>query len=207
MNSTFTAAAVLTFQTIVTADGRDVLSFAAVHEAEAILGIDMQQLVALLTDSTVFNTEASVYAVNRMTGATTRYENYDFTRYLYVDGFNYGVKSDGVYLIGADTDDSQAIRASIDFGKEDFDDSHHKRMSNAYVTLSSDGGLQLRVVDDSGQEYFYAVRASERLNTVRVDMGKGLRANYFELQLYNEDGADFDIADIELLVAATSRRI
>lgn len=207
MNSDMTAIGVVTIEVVRDADARDVAEFVSIGEAEAILGVSMAQLVRMLSDSTVHNAEASVYAVNRNLGSTTRYENYDFTRYLSVSGFNYGVKSDGVYLIGADSDDGQAVRASVDFGKQDFKTSQHKMVSNAYFTLSSSGTLQLRVSDDSGNEYFYGVRESTRHNTVRADLGRGLKANYFELQLYNEGGADFDISDIEFLVAPTSRRI
>lgn len=207
LNSNMTAAAVMSFSVVVDAVATGGIGFVSVSDAEAILGASIFESLKLLTDAAVFDSSASVYVVNRNLGSTTRYEQFDFARYISVAGFSYGVKADGVYLIGADTDDGEAIRSSIDFGKQDFKTSQHKALMNAYLTLSSSGTLQLRVVDDSGTEYFYSVRDSERHNTVRADLGRGLKANYYELQLYNEGGADFDVSDIEFLVAPLSRRI
>lgn len=207
MNSTMQAVGVMTFETVMDGDARSAITFITPTEAEALLGASIMTVVAMLTDTTVFNTQAAVYCVNRLVGSTTRYENYDFTRYIRIDGFNYGVKSDGVYLIGGETDDGLEVRSSMDFGKKNFGSTAHKMLRGAYVGLESNGGMQLRVVDDTGVPYFYKLAASDGLNTKRVDLGRGLKANYYSLQLYNEGGADFDIADIEFEVAESTRRI
>ena len=41
----------------------------------------------------------------------------------------------------------------------------------------------------------------------RFDPGRGLRANYFTLELMNENGADFDLDVIELAATPLTRRI
>lgn len=63
-------------------------------------------------------------------------------------------------------------------------------------------------VTAEGKSYTYQARASsDQMQTQRVDFGRGLRANYFTLELMNEGGADFDLDIIELAATELIRRI
>ena len=71
----------------------------------------------------------------------------------------------------------------------------------------SDGLMVVRVTTE-GASYTYKARAaSAEMQTQRVDFGRGLRANYFTLELMNENGADFDLDVIELAATPLTRRI
>lgn len=183
--------------------------------SDLTLGLDIRDLALALTDGMVLDDgDAAVWVLNLRTGAAWRYENYAFSRFLRAGQFSYGVREDGIYLLDGNDDAGDPIRASVDLGSNDFGTSMHKRAHTAYFTLDmspggidSTGGLYLRVTDDSGQSYMYAVKPSERMNTAKVKLGRGLVANFFDLQLFNTDGADFELASGELLFDVLKRRV
>ena len=95
----------------------------------------------------------------------------------------------------------------MSFGKQDFDTSKLKRVDYCYLGMAASGKLYLKVIAE-GKDYLYACRdASLHLQTQRVDIGRGLRVNYFEFELYNTDGDDFELASVEFGAVELSRRI
>lgn len=191
--------------------GADATSTATVGDTMLPQSVMLAEILSALNISAgtgVEDSEASVWVVNLTNGATTRYENYSFSQYMNIGGKLYGVKQDGVYLLGSSaTDDGADIRASVDFGKEDFGVTEHKALQAVYLGVKSDGKLYVRVVDDSDNAYFYPVAASAVMNTVRATTGRGLKANYYSLQLHNEGGADFELAEAEFLAVPLNRRV
>lgn len=149
----------------------------------------------------------AVWVVNAETGATTRYENFDFNSYAKIGDTYFGCKADGVYRLDGDTDAGDLIQAMVSFGKQNFGTSALKRITNAYVGVSGQGRMFLKVMAE-GQEYTYAARSyDEHLQVQRIDTGKGLRVNWLEFELYNADGEDFELASVEFAAVPLSRRI
>lgn len=148
-----------------------------------------------------------VWVLNTATSASTRYEGFDFSSFAKIDGRYYGCRSDGVYELDGDTDSDAPIQAMVSFGKQDFGTSALKRVSNIYVGTSSGGKLFVKVLVE-GEEYLYQARdGAEELQVQRFDLGRGLRANYLEFELYNADGDDFELASVEFAAVPLSRRI
>lgn len=148
-----------------------------------------------------------VWVLNAETSASTRYEGFDFSSFAKIDGRYYGCRSDGVYELDGDTDSDAPIQAMVSFGKQDFGTSALKRVSNIYVGTSSGGKLFVKVLVE-GEEYLYQARdGAEELQVQRFDLGRGLRANYLEFELYNADGDDFELASVEFAAVPLSRRI
>ncbi len=172
------------------------------------LAMDIRAAAQAMSDGMVLDAnDAAVWVVNPRTGAAWRYENFSFSRFVETKRFTYGVRQDGIYLLGGSDDDGDQIRASVDMGRQDFGTTKNKRLHTAYFTTDATGGMQLRVTDDSGNAYMYAITPSERMDTAKVKLGRGLVANYFDLQLFNTDGGDFDLAGVELLFDVLSRRV
>ena len=147
------------------------------------------------------------WVVNAESMGSTRYEGFDFNSYAKIGDSYFGCRADGIYQLDGDTDAGDPIRAMVSFGKQDFGTSMLKRITNAYIGVSSEGRMFLRIIAE-GQDYTYAARsADENLQVQRIDTGKGLRANYLEFELYNEDGNDFELASVEFAVLPMSRRI
>lgn len=155
--------------------------------------------------SPVIGSEA--YAVNVDNNATTQYTGYAFNSFCEIGGRFYGASDQGLYLLEGSTDAGDAIRARVSFGKLSFGTATKKTVSEAYIGMSAQGNLFIKVIAE-GAEYTYKTRSfSAEMQQQRVTFGKGLRTNYVTLELYNENGADFEIDTVELRVADLTRRI
>lgn len=148
-----------------------------------------------------------VWVTNLNTSGSTRYEGFEFNSFAKIGRDYYGCRADGVYLLDGPSDAGAAIRAMVDFGKQDFGTSLRKRITHAYAGVSGEGKLFLKITAD-GQDYTYAARgSSDRLQQQRFDTGKGLCVSWLDLELYNADGEDFELASVEFVILPTSRRV
>jgi len=151
--------------------------------------------------------DVETWVMNTETGGFTRYDGFNFNSYAKIGDSYYGCAEDGIYQLDGDTDNGEPIRAMVSFGKQNFGTSALKRITNAYVGVSGQGRLFLKVLAE-GREYTYAQRGyDEQLQVQRFDTGKGLRVNWLEFELYNADGEDFELASVEFAAVPLSRRI
>lgn len=168
----------------------------------------MYSLVTVGTLTPIYDDDVSVWVVEDEAEGSTRYEQYGFSSFALFQDVYLGTKADGVYQLDGDTDEDQPVRAMLSLGKRDFGTPELKRISNAYLGLSKSSGRMFVKVISEGQAYIYATRRHDReLQIQRADIGKGLRANYFTLEIYNEEGSDFELSSIEFLPVAVKRRI
>lgn len=184
-------------------------------EAEATDGFSVQALlnavmVSYATGSSVapFDEEtAQVWVLNAESGGSTRYENYPFNSFAQIGGAYYGAREDGIYRLDGETDNGLPVQAMVSLGKQDFGTTALKRLESCYLGASSTGKIFLKVIVE-GAEYTYAARSSDdALKVQRVDVGRGLRANWLEFEIYNADGDDFELASVEFAAVPLSRRI
>ncbi len=147
------------------------------------------------------------WAVNLDGFGSTTYSNYPFESFANIGGRYFGAAMTGIHELDGDDDAGQPIRAAIDFGDVDFGTSLKKTVAEAYLGMSANGHLLLKILAE-GREYVYRTRDySEHMQQQRVTLGKGLRPNYAGLQLFNEDGADFALDSVEFVPVTMSRRI
>lgn len=140
------------------------------------------------------------WCMNLETKAATTYSSWDFTS---LSGC-YGTKADGIYL----TDTTGSVDAVVGLGKQDFGAEEQKRLPAVYLGASSTTAMRLRVQAPGAVDYTYSARgASADMQMQRIDPGKGLHANWFELSLLNTSGADFTLASISFAPSTTTRRI
>lgn len=148
------------------------------------------------------------WVVNADTGASSRYEGFEFNSFATLDGQLYATREDGLYRVGADDDAGEPIRAMISLGRQTFGSTHLKGLTAAYLGVSSTDTMYLKVVVNDGNEYIYRARRNDEfMKTQRIDTGKGLRANYFDFEIYNSDGSDFELDSVEFAPVQLSRRI
>lgn len=174
----------------------------------AILGARLDNVfyVSFPDSTSQVGDDAQVWVVNTSTQASTRYENFGFNSFGKWNGAYYGAKSDGLYLLDGDDDNGTPIEAMVSFGVQRFGDTLYKRVPTVYIGARSNGKLVLRV-KDGDREYLYETRTSSpKLATQRFDIGRGLRANAFEFELYNQGGDDFELASIEFIPLLTERK-
>jgi hypothetical protein len=140
------------------------------------------------------------YCLNLENNAVTRYTNYDFNSFA----GDYGLKADGLYLLN---DSAGLLIGKVGLGKHKFDSDNMKRMGFAYIGAKTVETLSLQVITPEHDYTYDGEFGVDDLSIQRVKFGKGLRANWFDLIVYNQSGLDFEIASISFDVAATDRRV
>lgn len=139
----------------------------------------------------------TTYAVNLTNNATTRYENFAFNSMcLGHDGAYYALGDAGLYSLGGDLDDLANIEAMVGLGKQDFDSPNIKHLGAVYIGMQGEAPVLLCLGTNGELAEYLARGSADELMQVRVDVGKGWRANYFTLDLYNTVGGQFTLASI-----------
>ena len=152
---------------------------------------------ALFADGGYNRVVSCGWCLNLDTMAATRYTSYDFTS----ASRGYATKADGIYTLAG----AGKVDWLIDLGQENFGTEAKKAMPAAYLGYASEEPMSLRIQTPE-HDYTYAARScSEGLRIHRVDPGKGLSANWFELSLAGE--YDFTLATVSFAPAASTRRI
>lgn len=140
------------------------------------------------------------YCMNLENGAITRYENYGVVSI----SRGYGTTVDGLYLLSG----TSAVDSTIDLGKENFGAENKKVLLAAYIGAASSEPLVLSVTIPDGTEYEYPARScSDTIEIHRIDVGKGLRENWYGLALRNDRGSSFTLASVSFAPVASGRRI
>lgn len=150
---------------------------------------------------------SEAWAVNQEGGASTAYKNFGFTSFARVGNDVLAVRPDGVYKLGGDTDAGRPVDAAVAFGTLDLEVTPFKQVSNVYAGTSTQGSLFLKVTTPQGSWVYKARRHDPALQQQRFDLGRGLRANYYEFELYNSEGCDFELDTVEFLTAINARKI
>jgi len=141
--------------------------------------------------------------INLNTAATSRGSVEFNSGCLAPDGNSYLLTSAGLVQI----DDDAMIPASLTFGDQDFGTEALKLLPTCYAGISAEKRMGLDVTVE-GSTYIYFIRDYDtKLQQQRFDLGRGLRANWYKLRLYNTEGGAFDLADFTLMPQASTRRI
>lgn len=140
------------------------------------------------------------WCLNLESNAATRYEGWPVTS----AARGYATMPDGLYLL----DSTGPVDAHVDLGKHDWGVEEMKAVPACYLGVSSDAPMELRVTTPTHEDYRYEARTSStELRIQRVDPGRGLRANWYALSVYNTEGSEFTLASISFAPVASSRRI
>ena len=148
-----------------------------------------------------------VYALNTQTSGVSKYDNYPFNS-MYG---NYAAAYDGIYELEGSDDAGTAIQSVIRTGLMNFGTSMLKQVVYAYLGLAADGRMVMKTVAaDRGnkKERWYEFRPrNDAFDTTRVKFGRGITSRYWQFELINLDGTDFELESIELLPIALNRRV
>ena len=156
----------------------------------------------------VIEGEHYTFVMNTKTKGISEYTNYNFNSMS--EGL--AANSTGIYALTGDDDAGTNIDALIKTGLMDFGSNYEKQVPYAYIGLSKSGEMVLKtIVDYRGKrkEYQYTVtpRVIEATDTIRVPMGKGVKSRYWQFELSNENGSDFELDSLELIPLVLKRRI
>ena len=151
--------------------------------------------------------EAYTFVLNTETEAISTYTNYKFNS---ISG-NLAANETGIYELTGSTDVGASIPASFLTGLMDFGSSIHKQVPIAYLGLSSNGTIVFKTITDSygvrKERWYKLITQRTATDTARVKLGKGVKSKYWQFEIINTNGADFDIKSLELLPLLLKRRI
>ena len=150
-----------------------------------------------------------VLSMNTERQALTQYSNYAFNSFAKFNGVFLGASDAGVFELNGADDAGTGISAIARTGTTTFGTSHQKRVDRAYIGYRADGELRLRVITNETVAHDYAVnyRAISGIHGARVPIGKGLKSRYWQFELQNVGGADFEVDEIEIKPIVLRRRI
>lgn len=147
----------------------------------------------------------TTWAMNTRSAGVTEYQNYAFNSFARLGNKYLGATQDGLYELLGDNDDGASIIATIRSGFAQWAGTHLGSFKAAYLAVRGDGNFVLKVLTADGKTYVYQVTA-QSMKTVKVNMGKGLRARYFAFELVST-GQDFDLDTLEFIPLVAGRRV
>lgn len=181
----------------------DAQFFAALTDAAQV--ISLLKTPAELSQGWVMNTEGAQ--------PISEYSNYTFNSLAYGTEQMLGAADDGIYELDGDTDEGESITAELTTMMLDFATSRLKRIRSAYIGYTAAGQLVLKVRSvRNGElvEHWYTCEKTTDQPAPgenRVLIGQGLRSRYWQFELTNVDGADFEVDQLELYPLILSRRV
>lgn len=162
---------------------------------------------------TLGGAEYTAWVLNTENIAVTQYTNYAFNSYAELGGQYYGAASDGIYLLQGDNDAGAAIQAYFRAPLTDYGIAELKRAPQFYFGYTSTGELLFKavVVSPNGvkEEHWYKLEArpAAGLRETRTKVGKGLQSVYWQYELHNIDGADFNLDVVRIWPMVLTRRV
>jgi len=168
--------------------------------------LPLLQIVATLVQQ---STSFRCYVMNTENSAITEYDNFPFNSFCTFKGKHLAAGSNGITLLEGNKDNSTDIKAYLNVGNNDFDLPNIKKVTDAYLSMKGDGSYYLTVTSDDGTPHDYLLTATtgDRIKNLKTNVGKGKKGRYFELELSNIAGADFELYDMVLNVELLKRNI
>lgn len=151
---------------------------------------------------------SKTYAVHAETFAQARDDGPVFNSVARLGALLIGANDNGLYLLGAYTDDGTEIHALAQFPMQDDDSAALRRVESLVVGYRADGDLRLTVETDNAdpQEYVLESVGGTECHPARVKVGKGMKGRYWTMTLENVDGADFATDKLDIDWQTLSRR-
>lgn len=145
--------------------------------------------------------------LNATNGAVTTFELPACTSFAVLGGRVFATGPAGLIELTGDTDAGTAIAARVLLGNADFGDSHQKRIGEVYLdALAAPGALNFEVVAE-GEPYRYTAEARSERGPHKAKTGRGLRSRRYQPGFSNNDGQDFTVLGLALLITAEGRRV
>lgn len=174
---------------------------------KGVFGLQLPESI-LFDDALRTNAQMLAYVVNANTAAVSRYQGYNFNSFAKINGKYFGASDAGIYLLDGDTDAGAPIEASVLTGHEDYGVTENKRIPVVYMGVTTTGQVRLSVTTDKGATRVYALKQKVApLRTGRVELGKGVASRYWQWELTNMNGSDFEMESMELYPVVLTRKV
>lgn len=165
---------------------------------------------------TSFSVSGEIYdgvVMNTQNNAVTEYDQVPYNSITKIGtGVYAAAAGDGLYYMEGDLDDTANIDTYITTKLMNFGESKYKRVDRAYVAMSNDGPMVLKVITRNAlgtltEDWYELENTSDTMRTDRIKLGKGLKSHYWQFTLSNKNGADFNLSELNFKQIKLSRRI
>lgn len=137
------------------------------------------------------------WVVNLKTRAVTEYTGFTFNSYANFDGRVLAASGSGVFeLSSATADNTTDIDGVLRTGKHAYETSYLKRVPRVYLSYSAPSGdLEVRTItsEDGRRRYLLRHNGITEVQQRRVPVGKGPKSKYWQFELANRSGSDFEL--------------
>lgn len=181
--------------------------------AQLVLNVALADAVGATAILQLGDIEYEVMVMNTKNLARSLYTSYNFNSMAEFRDAYYGAKDDGIYLLDGDTDAAANISATIKTGITDYGVGNMKRVEYAILGVSNADTLVLKTITydrTNGQEierWYNLLSTNDRLRNVRVKFNRKLKSNYWQFELANKDGGDFELDFMEVYPLILKRRV
>jgi hypothetical protein len=170
------------------------------------------QMTGQVNNDTTANPDGTVFPAMVMqteTGALSDYLNFPFNSLCMFNGQYFGASAEGLFVLAGDNDNGALIQAAARVGITDFGTSFLKRIDRCYVGYRTDGNLVIRIFTDEVniRDYLLTAYGKDGLHGNHTRIGKGVAARYWQFELRNQNGANFELNALELKPTHLRRRI
>ncbi len=184
-------------------------SFTAKAQVQELLAELLEFGATILIDGTAYQ----AWVVNAESRAASEYGNFKFNSMAAVGDSYIGASDAGVYLLEGDDDAGDPIVSSLLTGKLDFGAAELKTALDVYLGYTSTGRMVLKtiVTDPNNDEVERWYELKQRVAGPHVqgqfDLDRGVKAVYWQFELINPDGTDFNIDKLTFNMVRLSRRV
>jgi hypothetical protein len=153
------------------------------------------------------------WVLNTVNKAPSQYTNFQFESLAFFAGKSLGAGTGGIFEHTGDDDEGTAIDAFIKTGLMDLGTGKLKNVPDVWVGFKGDGRLVLKVTTTNATgtkvEDWYVSNPDTRggeLREGRFELGRGIESRYWQWELHNKAGEDFELSEIALRPVILSRR-
>lgn len=133
------------------------------------------------------NNTYNSYLFSPETSSITTYTNYNFTGCASFNNKALFYNKEGIYEHGGFSDDGETIKSIVGLSALSFGTTNLKTIPNIYLGVTSTDQVILKVRIDGKAEVIYKLnKFTDNLRTQKIDIGKGLKARYFQFEIITE---------------------
>jgi len=149
--------------------------------------------------------EGKVWVVNLDTTASSQYDDYGFDSFITHEGRQYGVATDGIYLLEGETDNGEDIESLVDFGITDCGVPSRKKVPIIKIGTTDGLDMYLSVASDSGTRNYKLEKSKAGGYFWRVVTPHTQQGVYWRFVL--SSSRRFELSSVDFQPAKLTRRI
>lgn len=172
-----------------------------------VLSGDLPGLTGEYVQASLSVSEYVAWVVNLKNNAITRYPAWQFDFLVRFRDENYFVRSDGIYRVDTGFDIDQPIDAGFTLPENDMGVETMKISPRLYLQGSIDGQFSVQTTADSQNPVISLSQIAPGVGYKRCKLPRGIKGTHLEFAVDNIAGADFEIEQVDALVADTGRKI